>query len=154
MDGGPPAAAVPAAVPVGATIAPPNRLWVIDRRATLGPSIPVVYYVGPDRLAVPEVAGGRVPAIIEVVWRDDAVDVVWLRSDVKGCGTLLVLAVAHRAVADGVDRIRLDDHTSRFGQADNLYRRLGFRYLDNGPEMEAPAATVANFFGSDNQWAE
>jgi hypothetical protein len=69
--------------------------------------------------------------------------IVSIRSNLKGCGSLLLDHIARESRKKNIDKITLDDMSDRFRQAHNIYVKFGFIYRDNtGPEMIADADTI------------
>lgn len=65
----------------------------------------------------------------------------------QGIATSLILRlVAYCTQQHGVTVIELDDMSDHYRQTDNLYLKLGFKYLqETGPEMHAETSTVLRY---------
>ena len=75
-------------------------------------------------------------AILEVAEDEDMFIVTSFKSSQKGCGTILLQALFHKAYQYGKKYIILDDCSDRFGKPDNIYIKNGFVYVNQGePEM-------------------
>ena len=95
-------------------------------------------YLSPSR-ASPDAGLGRdVVAYLRYATQDAELDValVFVRPAWRRCG--LATRLMRRAIAlAGQRKVTLDDMSDRYRRPGNIYRRLGFRYVDRdgGPEM-------------------
>lgn len=78
-----------------------------------------------------------IPGIIEVVFDEECMRVLNIKSLEKGNGTILMIYAAKEAMKRGINNIELDDCSDRYNQSNNLYLKLGMEYVnpDCGPEM-------------------
>ena len=125
----------------------PNRIWKHTARRGRWLTT-ILYYVGPEALSRSEVQdrANTFPAFCEVSYdreNHNVMTVAWLNSNEKGLGTLLLVTAALEAMRSGISDIQLDDDSDNFGQPNNIYRRVGMKYIEDGfPEMVGSTRAV------------
>lgn len=107
----------------------------------------VVYYISDYPLCLQELKMYHkiIPGLIEVIFHTDSMTVIDLQSRQKGGGSAMMVHAAKESIKRGIDRIDLDDCTDRYNQGDNIYLKMGMKYVSagDGPEMVGSSATIA-----------
>lgn len=100
-----------------------------------------VYYINKTSLTADELkqSADKTTAIIEVIFNknDKTMIVSNLFSNQKGCGSALMVFASKKAVKMGITEVILDDCSEKYNQKDNLYVKMGMKYVSagDGPEM-------------------
>lgn len=109
----------------------------------------VVYYISNSPMCVQElkIYHKSITGLVEVIFHSDSMTVIDLQSRRKGNGSALVVHAAKEAIKRGIDRIDLDDCTDLYNRDDNIYLKMGMKYVSagDGPEMVGSAVTVAAY---------
>lgn len=75
-------------------------------------------------------------SFIHIYIEDNVMTILFLKSVVKGQGTILLRFILNYAY-NLVDKIVLDDDSDMYRSPNNIYVKHGFRYVEDwGPEME------------------
>lgn len=99
----------------------------------------VLFYINTTELTVTSLKKQLdiLPACVSANIEDKEIAIISLHSSIKGCGTLLLYAVILYAYHNfDVENITLDDMSDRFGMQNNIYIKLGMKYIEPCmPEM-------------------
>tara|TARA_Y100000389_G_scaffold112418_1_gene109448 strand:+ start:250 stop:642 length:393 start_codon:yes stop_codon:yes gene_type:complete len=110
-----------------------------------------VYYINKTSLTREELkqSADKATAIIEVIFnKDDKTMIVSnLFSNQKGCGSALMVFASKKAVKMGITEVILDDCSEKYNQKDNLYVKMGMKYVSagDGPEMMGKTNKVSKY---------
>lgn len=110
-----------------------------------------VYYINKTSLTREELkqCADKATAIIEVIFNKDEKTMIVssLFSNQKGCGSALMVFASKKAVKMGIIEVILDDCSERYNQKDNLYVKMGMKYISagNGPEMMGKTKKVSKY---------
>lgn len=119
----------------------PYKLWKIYSK-----QYGEIYYINDKKVSISYLNkhSEKLPACLSChITDENEVFVSSLHSKVRGCGTLLIYAVINDMFYTPVDTICLDDMSSRYGQTDNIYIKLGMKYNEVGyPEMEGNIKSI------------
>ena len=110
-----------------------------------------VYYINEVSLTRKEIkqCADKVTAVIEVIFNRDERNMIvsYLFSNKKGCGSALIVFSSKEGVKLGIKKITLDDCSDRYNQKDNLYLKMGMKYVSvgDGPEMVCRVNKVSKY---------
>lgn len=111
-----------------------------------------VYYINEVSLTRKEMKkyAAKVTAVIEVIFNiyERNMIVSNLFSNQKGCGSALMVFASKEASKLGITEITLDDCSNRYNQKDNLYVKMGMKYVSvgDGPEMIGKTNKVSKYW--------
>lgn len=67
----------------------------------------------------------------------------------KGVGSSLIYYACKKSLEQNISKIELDDCSDHFRKKNNIYLKLGFRYISNfGPEMVGDVKEILNKYQS------
>jgi hypothetical protein len=78
---------------------------------------------------------GYVEGVLDIYY--NKITITYINSNVKGNGILLLKTILNHAFLIGIDTVYLDDMSDRFGKKNNIYLKIGMKYIEEGyPEMK------------------
>lgn len=110
-----------------------------------------VYYINEVSLTKKEMkqCADKVTAVIEVIFNIDEKNMIVsnLFSNKKGCGSALMVFACKEGIKKGITDIILDDCSIRYNQKNNLYVKMGMKYVSvgDGPEMVGKTNKISKY---------
>jgi hypothetical protein len=110
-----------------------------------------MYYIGNKQLTLKEYKKqsknmvGYIETIVD--YDESIITISYLHTTIrsKGFGTFLV---GISVLNSGVKTVELDDMSDNFGKVNNIYKKMGFEYVEDGmPEMTGSISKIKDCWG-------